>query len=541
MAQYVIYARKSTESEDRQVLSIPAQIDELKALAARRGIVVARVIDESRSAKEPGRPHFGELVRDISAGKIGGVLCWKLDRLARNPIDGAAIMWALSKKTLGEVVTPSRTFNGSSDDVLLMSIEFGMAKKYVDDLSDNVIRGLKARAARGWLPNRPPLGYLSDRNSHTIVIDPVRFPLLRRAMEYVIRGTRPSEVLDILNRVWGYRNPTHVEGAEGAPMPRSTFYRILGDPFYSGLFRFRGELYKGLHPIMVSPEETDTIQRVLKREGRPRSAHHEWSYTGLIRCGACGGMITASWQRGRLGKLYPYYYCPRRNGCGQPYASLEDLEAQLSHWFDRISLPNEVVAWYVDLLDVKARKRREENETLARSRQKAKESLERQLGTLTDLRIRNVVRDEEYLEQRERLLQQQVTLENPNRDFEVFEPAKAAVLALNQATKRFAAASVHEKRLLVEAVCSNPRLIDKKLLIQAKKPFDLVREGAGSLTRLGELDDLRTHLETKVDRLLRYFQRNDEEIPVVASRVLRLVEAVKGDSEVGSNVVSRAS
>jgi len=58
MKSYVIYARKSTESEDRQVLSIDSQVTELKNLAAHAGVQVTDVLTESKSAKAPGRPVF---------------------------------------------------------------------------------------------------------------------------------------------------------------------------------------------------------------------------------------------------------------------------------------------------------------------------------------------------------------------------------------------------------------------------------------------------------------------------------------------------
>ena len=488
MPYYVIYARKSTESEDRQVLSIPAQVEELHACASKRGVVVAKVVEESMSAKDPGRPKFGELMRQLARGEVAGILCWKLDRLARNPIDGAAVMWALSKKQLAEVVTPSRTFTSSSDDVLLMSIEFGMAKKYVDDLSDNVKRGLRARAQRGWHVTRPPAGYLADRNSHTVVVDPIRFPLLRRAMEYVLNGVRPSEVLHILNNVWGYRGVGRASTEEGCPLSRSNFYRLLGHPFYCGLFHFDGGVHKGSHQPMLSPEEFKDLQGVLRRQGRPRSSRHEWAYTGLFRCGACGGMITASWHRGRHGGRYPYYYCPRRNGCRQPYALVGDVDSQLAALFGRLTLPDAVVGWYIDALEELNQSSKETVRAIALSRERAKASVNRQLRTLTDLRVRNAIRDDEYLAQRERLLQEEASLGRPVQATDAFEPAQDVILALSKLKNRFASASLQNKRLLVDSICSNPRLLNKKLLLQAKKPFTIAGEGFGSLKSLGDRD-----------------------------------------------------
>ncbi|MBI5022699.1 MAG: recombinase family protein [Candidatus Magasanikbacteria bacterium] len=472
---YVIYARKSTESEDRQVLSIPAQVDELRALAGRRGVIPARVVEESMSAKEPGRPKFQELMREVQAGNLKGIFCWKLDRLARNPVDGATIMWALTKKKLGEIITPSRIFSAASDDVLLMNIEFGMARKFIDDLSENVKRGQRARVARGWIPWKPPAGYKPDRDTGTVVKDPVRFPLVRRAFDLILRGTRPSEALQALNQVWGYRTDARA-GREGRPLSMSRFYEILGNPFYAGLLVYNREVYQGRHDPMLSPPEFDQIQKILHRPGRPRPSRHEWAFTGLVRCGACGNLVSASFEKGHTGKQYAYYGCPRRHGCHQPYLQREAVEEQIAAWLDHIRLPDPIAQWCLETMDQMAVDRDQEREAIHLNRERTRRSLERQLTTLTDLRVRNVIADAQYLERRQNLLLQQEALSQPVREAGVFEPARAVVSLLNQAKNRFLAGADREKRAIVEAVCSNPKLLDRKWLCSAKKPFTLLGE-----------------------------------------------------------------
>ena len=112
MPSPVIYARKSSESEDRQVLSIDSQIQELKLLALRQGLQVGDVLTEAHSAKAPGRPVFGQLMRRVDRGEIGAILCWKLDRLARNHADTGRVLQALADHRLDSVITPDRTYTG---------------------------------------------------------------------------------------------------------------------------------------------------------------------------------------------------------------------------------------------------------------------------------------------------------------------------------------------------------------------------------------------------------------------------------------------
>src|SRR6185437_13509352 len=143
MADYVIYARKSTESEDKQVLSIPAQIEELRRIASREGVSVARTLTESKSAKEPGRPVFGELMRDVYRGKIRGLLCWKMDSLARNHLDTGQILQALADDKLERVITSDRIYTRDGNDRFMGTFELGIATKFIDDLRANVKRGLR--------------------------------------------------------------------------------------------------------------------------------------------------------------------------------------------------------------------------------------------------------------------------------------------------------------------------------------------------------------------------------------------------------------
>src|SRR5262249_9672037 len=131
MPSHIIYARKSTESDDRQILSIDSQVQELKLLAARRGLHVDEVLPEARSAKARGRPVFAQLMKRVGKGAIASVLCWKIDRLARNHLDHGAVLQALADGTLPRVITPERDYTADGNDRFLGNFEFGIATKYI--------------------------------------------------------------------------------------------------------------------------------------------------------------------------------------------------------------------------------------------------------------------------------------------------------------------------------------------------------------------------------------------------------------------------
>jgi len=207
--RYIIYCRKSSEAEDRQVLSIESQITELKKLAERLNLEVVEVLTESQSAKSPGRPIFNEMIKKINQGKADGIICWKLDRLARNPIDGGQIIWILQKGIIKHIQTFDRSYY-PEDNVLLMSVEFGMANQFILDLSKNVKRGLRTKLEKGWRPNLAPLGYLNSRTKgkgkNEIIKDPERFDLIKKMWKLMLSGSySPPKILKIANNKWALR------------------------------------------------------------------------------------------------------------------------------------------------------------------------------------------------------------------------------------------------------------------------------------------------------------------------------------------------
>ena len=182
MPNYFLYARKSTDVEDKQVLSIEGQLDELRTLAKSEGLEVVAEFVEKRTAKMPGRPVFNEMLKRIQRGEAQGIICWKLDRLARNPVDGGQISWLLQQGTISHIHTHDRSHR-SNDNVLMMSVEFGMANQFIRDLSSNTSRGLRHKARLGLFPGTAPTGYLNDIRAKSIVVDRKKSKYIKAAFE----------------------------------------------------------------------------------------------------------------------------------------------------------------------------------------------------------------------------------------------------------------------------------------------------------------------------------------------------------------------
>jgi len=483
MAKYLLYCRKSTESEEKQILSIDSQIKELEEFSTRMNLPISEVLTESKSAKAPGRPVFNKLLKKVSSGQYAGIVCWKLDRLARNPIDGSALVWALDQGKIKEIQTPHGSFHNNSNDKFMMQIEFGMAKKYVDDLSDNVKRGLRAKLERGWLPSLPPLGYLNEPKERTIVKDPERFSLIRKAWDLLFAAYSPSRILKILNNELGFRTRQLSTKIGGRPLSLSCLYKIFGNSFYYGLIE-RGEgVYLGKHDPMITEDEYWKAQEIMGRKGRPRPKKYEFAFTGMMKCGECGSWITAEETINRYGYHYTYYRCSRKKvgvPCRQKSINLKNLEEQILSFLERIQVPQIYLDKAISYLSEKGKQEMPALEDIRRSREKAIADCQRKLENLNQMRLRDLIGDDEYLKEKKALMTEKITLEM-NRNSNPQESAAAKTLKkityAAQAMDRFKNGTLEVKRSVVQESGSDLFLRDKILNIQAEKPLLLIENG----------------------------------------------------------------
>lgn len=501
MPSYVIYARKSTESDDQQVLSIESQIREMQLLAQRHSVAASEILKETRSAKEPGRPVFGDLMRRVRRGEVNGILCWKMDRLARNHYDTGQVLQALADKKLERIVTADGVKTSDSNDRLLGTFEFALATKYIDDLRQNVQRGNRARFEKGWPNYRPPTGYLEERATKTIVRDPERFDLIRRAWDLAVTGNyRPAQLLSILNDQWGYLSrKTKRKG--GGPMQLSGLYHLLGNPFYMGVIRLKsGQTYKGAHEPMVSPAEFDRVQSLLGRPARPRPWRHEFAYSGLLRCATCKRPLIGEQHTKPSGKRFIYYRCHPLTGdpkCGEPAVPERVLDERLLADLKHVQLSSEASAWIGDNLRTSFSGQISQLQAAEVSRRKALDQTKTEAKKLLDLSLRSLIDDATFAarhaELRDRQARLEVELEQPRETPEQLLRRVDSVLAFSQkAPETFISGTAVQRRQIVAALCSNPEVRAKELLYKAKKPFSLLSNGTSSSLWCTIVEDLRT-------------------------------------------------
>src|SRR3989338_7671787 len=288
MPPYFLYCRKSTDVEDKQVLSIDAQLSELRALAVRESFTIKAEFIEKQSAKTLGRPVFTEMMKRIEKGEAMGIICWKLDRLARNPVDGGQIQWFLQKGIITHIQTNERSYR-SGDNVLLMSDEFGMANQFILDLRSNTMRGLREKVRRGDYPSRAPIGYLNDICTKSIVVDIRKSKVIKEMFALYSIGDSTLEEMSFFLKEKG------VVSKNGKTLKRDRISYILSDPFYYGFFQYACELHQGRHTPLITKNLWDAVQIVLTERGHKRNSPTNLAQPlcGLLTCSECGCSITA--------------------------------------------------------------------------------------------------------------------------------------------------------------------------------------------------------------------------------------------------------
>ena len=343
--KYCLYARKSSEAEEKQALSIDSQIKEMLAIAQRDGINIVDIYKESHSAKDCGqRPVFNKLLADIKSGKFNGIMAWHPDRLSRNAGDLGAVVDLLDQKLLIEIRTYSQRSTNNLNEKFLLMILGSQAKLENDNKSINVKRGLKTKCELGLWPSVAPTGYSNSTNVNekgVIYIDHQRAPAIKKMFEKVVYEDCSGRKL-----FYWLRDEVKFKARSGKPLTLSNIYIILKNTFYYGVYEYpknSGRWFTGKHEPLISKELFDMVQEKLERSVI-RVENKEFAFTKLMKCGLCGSGITADekFKKQKSGSVhrYVYYGCSRfyDKECKCGYIREEDLIKQFEEMIERLDL-----------------------------------------------------------------------------------------------------------------------------------------------------------------------------------------------------------
>ncbi len=472
--KYFIYCRKSTDSEERQVLSIEAQLAELKEFAAKEKLEIVASLCEAQTAKEPDRKIFGEMLDRICTGEASGILAWHPDRLARNSIDGGKIIYLLDTGKIKDLKFPTFWFENTPQGKFMLSIAFGQSKYYVDNLSENIKRGHRQKLRKGIWPGFAPLGYLNNHKTKEIDLDKEKAPFIRKVFELYATGEYT------LKAIMQFLADSGIKSYRNKPLSISCVQRFLKNHFYYGVFKFNNEVYQGRHEPIISKKLFDAVQQVMNNRGKKkRKRKHEFAFSGLMRCGNCGCMITAEKQKG-----HNYYRCTKKKQkCEERYLREENLVEQMKDYIQKVSLPDKWAENMLAELDKEEEQAKQESLSFVQNLQNQKAEVERKIEKLLDLYIADgALTIEEYQAKKQKLLNEKLDIEQKLRDFEQMgnnwlEPMKEMIFEAKQAKILLSQGDNQQILTFLKNVGSNFILKDKKFNFAPKIGWRALAEG----------------------------------------------------------------
>ncbi len=404
--RYIQYSRRSSkENTNKQVPSIQGQREATAQIAATSNLDVIDRLEESQTAKEPGRPVFNAMLSRIQKGEADAILCWHLDRLTRNEIDSGQLRWLLRKGVIKEIRTPHRIYL-PEDSVLITAVESAMGEQFIVDLVQKVNRGMHLKCKNGGIPFMVPEGYLNDRLNKKAMVDPERFPLIQRAFHLVLSETHSvRDVHRIMHRDWGYCKKPKLN-SRSSELGLSSLYNLLSNTFYAGYFTWQGEVYVHDLPRAVLKEEFDRVQRILKKRAPKVLERRVFPYTGLMTCITCGHKATAEVSKG-----HTYYHCCNKYGtCTKRGIREEVIDEQIDALLESITLDPEFEAIALSVLDHFRQSEVTAQQSIFETQQKARADVKRQKEALLSLYLQGHLEADEYAAKKTELAERDVSL-----------------------------------------------------------------------------------------------------------------------------------
>ena len=495
--RYFLYARKSTDTEDKQILSIQSQLTEVREYARKENLQIVQELQEACTAKAPGRPVFNEIIARIEKGEADGIVSWHPDRLARNSIDGGKIIYLIDTGHIVDLRFPTYRFDNSAQGKFMLNIIFGQSKYYVDNLSENTKRGIREKLRRGEYPAFAPIGYLNDGKGK-IFVDEAAAPLVKKLFALCAEGRYTLDELKKLASASGLASKRYKK-----PLVVSNVHRILTNAFYYGVFFYKGEIFQGAHAAIITKDLFDKVQDALKLKSRPKLCKGRYfAFRGLFRCGECGCAITAERQKG-----HNYYHCTKRKDeCSQQgYVREENLALMISEALSKINLDDKTYNAMMAELEREKELLKAEKIHNGRVNEIQLQEIDEQLARLLDLFVEGNITADEYKAKKASLINKKIALvnnsqaifspssiplledkkthhiENPSLDTngKWLEPMRDFLTLARQASYAASAASAEELADFLRKICSNRRLAYASLSVSYSYPYKILVNSQG--------------------------------------------------------------
>jgi DNA invertase Pin-like site-specific DNA recombinase len=476
MPKAVIYARVSSKEQEKEGYSIPAQLKLLQEYAAKRELKIVQEFTDSETAKKQGRQNFNAMVSFLKQNpdtKI--VLVEKTDRLYRNfkdyiLIDDLDLEVHLVKE--GSVMSQE----SRSHDKFIHGIKVLMAKNYIDNLSEEIRKGLQEKAEQGYWPLKPPYGYKKGSDK-VVQIDEELAPFVRRAFELYSKGDISLEAVSHTLKQEGF-----IYRSYEPKIKKGTLEKMLKNLFYKGSFVFRGMVYSGLHEPIISYEVFEDVQKAFKKDFKQHYDAKKFTFKGLIVCADCGCSILGELKK----KKYVYYHCSWGRGkdkcSNRDYIREEKLEEQFDEAIRKIELTEIQKEWLIEALKISFKEKqnyhREKTEALSTQVKKLRERLDKLYIDKLDGRIDEEFWLQKHNEWKLQLIKIKSILDSHDEaHYKFLNEGISIIELLYNIHHKYLNRSLEEKVDLLKILFSNCKLKDGKLSYEYKKPFNLFVKG----------------------------------------------------------------
>lgn len=478
MPKAIIYARVSSREQEKEGFSIPAQLKLLNEYAQKHGIVVLQEFTDNETAKKSGRSNFNAMLEFFRKNKeVKIILVEKTDRLYRNFKDYIAIDDLMQDKDLEIHLVKEGSLlgkNSKSHDKFIHGIKVLIAKNYIDNLSEEIQKGLQEKAEQGYWPIKSPYGYKRVTNKE-IVIDENKLPFVLRAFELYAEGNKSLEAVckQLYNEGFLYQ-PTKPKIEKG------TLEKLLKNPFYKGTFIYKGKTYEGNHKPIISSALFNKVQVAFKKDNKPAYNSKKFMFSNLITCGECGCSVVAEIKK----QKYIYYHCTWGKGnCAQKqYIREEALEKQFESIVERVTISDEHKKGLIIALKDSHKDQKIFHQNKINIYRTNLDKIDNKLHKLYDDRVEGKIPEELWQKEQEICIQEKERTKTMIEAFEKSDKNYMAkgiqILELSNKAYDLYMKQVSEKKAnVLKKLLSNCTLKDGKLSYDYKKPFDIIAEG----------------------------------------------------------------
>lgn len=378
------YIRKSSRDGERQILSLDGQSHECEEFREKWSLPKPIVtFKESRSAKIANkREGFNEMMTMILREEINTVMCWHLNRIARNMTEGGVLIDLMSEGKLIIITTNGDVYDETSDMSVIAQL-FGASKQYSVALSRDVKRGQRDKAKNKGLPQGlATLGFLNskqgEKGERWWYVDEERFWKVQKLFELFLTGRYSTGKLTKYALTELNLDTPKRKKLGGRPVTKANIYRMLQNPIYAGFFFVQGERYEldRKLPRIITEKELNKISQILGNRCNPKVQKHEAVFSGFIKsdtgdfmgqdvkhqlwcdckhkfayrdktnCPKCNKKIDDLENPEYF--IQSYYYNNRKKKAGLEYHSVKEdlvIENVISFITENLEIPEELVSW----------------------------------------------------------------------------------------------------------------------------------------------------------------------------------------------------